>query len=831
MNRGGRFAALPFWVVVSGMLWCGCGGARHRESPAEQYRKARQLLNYGNSEEAGKISKAAQQEARSRREADWIAAFQALDGEILGRAGKTAEAIALLGSIQPPPGRPDIRSRRNAALATEMCAQAYRRGAAGADQFRQAQLLLDDALRVSESAGAEVQAEARLRRSGCFVRERKWDLAEAELHTVVDFTRSRNLPFLQASALVTLASVRWSSGHPEDGLPYGTEALAIGRQIGADSVVLKSLGNLGLCYTTIGDYDSALEYMKQAESVAPQPYLRDDARIFFTNAGNLYYYLQDYSAAASNYTRALDLARQLQNKQSIALLLSNLGETAFNQGDAAAASRFAAESLQLKREIGEPASLRRTEALEARILFAQGETEKSRAEYQSLLDPASPDEVIWESHTGLARVYARQGKKAEAEREFRAAIEKMESSRAALKLDQSKIAFQSARAQLYDSYVEFLADGGRARDALMAADRARATTLAQRMGAAPERAASELPTSSRANPSVLLSYWLAENGSYLWVTTGTGVEQFKLPPQREIEAAVEQYRRFVETPRDALRDAGEAGVKLWRTLVGPAAKRIPRGSQVTLVADRGLHQLNFETLVAPDPIPHFWIEDVTIRETPSVASLAKATVKESGSILLMGDPAPASGDYPPLANSAREVSSIAGLFPAVDRVALTGAAATPGAYLQSTPQRFRYIHFAAHATANRVSPLDSAVIFARSGDDYRLYARDVVKVPLDAELVTVSACRSAGAKAYAGEGLVGFTWAFLGAGARNVIAGLWKVEDASTAQIMEQLYRELRLGRPPAEALRDAKLGLLRSGTAYRRPFYWAPFLLYTRVR
>jgi CHAT domain-containing protein len=131
--------------------------------------------------------------------------------------------------------------------------------------------------------------------------------------------------------------------------------------------------------------------------------------------------------------------------------------------------------------------------------------------------------------------------------------------------------------------------------------------------------------------------------------------------------------------------------------------------------------------------------------------------------------------------------------------------------------------------ANRESPLDSAIILSAQGDSYKLYARDVAAIPLDADLVTISACQSAGARAYSGEGLVGFMWAFLQAGARNVIAGLWDVNDRSTSELMASLYAEMVTGSGPAEALRAAKLKLLRSAGPYRKPYYWAPFELFTR--
>ncbi len=99
-----------------------------------------------------------------------------------------------------------------------------------------------------------------------------------------------------------------------------------------------------------------------------------------------------------------------------------------------------------------------------------------------------------------------------------------------------------------------------------------------------------------------------------------------------------------------------------------------------------------------------------------------------------------------------------------------------------------------------------------------------------ADLVTLSACHSAGAHTYAGEGLVGLAWAFLQSGAGNVIAGLWNVSDYSSPRLMEQLYAGVAAGKPPAEALRAAKLALMQNGR-YAHPFYWGAFQLYAGAR
>jgi CHAT domain-containing protein len=136
------------------------------------------------------------------------------------------------------------------------------------------------------------------------------------------------------------------------------------------------------------------------------------------------------------------------------------------------------------------------------------------------------------------------------------------------------------------------------------------------------------------------------------------------------------------------------------------------------------------------------------------------------------------------------------------------------------------IHFTTHAAANTESPLDSAVILSGPPDGFRLYARDVAGLPLGAELVTVSACRSAGERAYSGEGLVGFAWAFLRAGSRRVVAGLWDVDDRSTAGLMDAFYGRLAAGERPARALRLAKLSML--GGEFAQPYYWGPFQIFT---
>ena len=280
-----------------------------------------------------------------------------------------------------------------------------------------------------------------------------------------------------------------------------------------------------------------------------------------------------------------------------------------------------------------------------------------------------------------------------------------------------------------------------------------------------------------------------------------------------------------------------------RAAGAPKTESAPR---VIVIADGSLLSLNFETLLVPTPEPHYWIEDATIANASSIALLGASsrtlalsrsqgmgqlkpvsTSATAPKLLLIGDPVYTGTEFPKLTQAKLEIERVESYFSPASRLVMDGASAKPSAYATTKPIHYDYIHFVAHGTATRVSPLDSSIVLSKDGDAYKLYARDIMAQPLRAELVTISACYGAGNRAYSGEGLVGLSWAFLRAGAHNVIAALWEVNDLSTPQLMDNLYLNVKNGQDPATALRAAKLAMLHSENVFRKPFYWGAFQLY----
>jgi CHAT domain-containing protein len=113
-----------------------------------------------------------------------------------------------------------------------------------------------------------------------------------------------------------------------------------------------------------------------------------------------------------------------------------------------------------------------------------------------------------------------------------------------------------------------------------------------------------------------------------------------------------------------------------------------------------------------------------------------------------------------------------------------------------------------------------------------LRMHEIYNLRLSADLVVLSACQTGVGKEVKGEGLVALTRGFMYAGTRRVVASLWKVDDASTAALMQNFYRcLLKEGRSPADALRQAQLKIMGQNKRWSSPYYWAAFTVQGEYR
>jgi len=760
--------------------------------------------------------------------ADWHWRFTVLKAEILAQQHQNKASLALIEADLPT------------TLATTEVA-VWRKSTQGADysflqQFSDAETALGEAETLARIYHPELLGSVTLRKGTlCFLRG-DLDRARSNYRTALDFAREEKDQFLEAAALGSLGLVSERLGHFDESIDWYQEALKVSEAAGAMGSKMRILGNLGWNHFVMGDYDGALQQYEQAEKDSKQRGLAGDQLHWMINVGNAKYELRDYGPAETTWKEALDSARHQDSKSEALRALDNLSLLTLELGRIDEAERYNREALGRARAGGDAYDALFSELGYGRIQLAKRNFAEARNTFDKVShDPAADKPMQWEAQARSGQVYRAEGKMAAAERQYQQSIQTVEGVRRGINSEEFRVSFLSTAIEFYDEYVDFLMSRGRTVDALQVAELSRARTMLDGLGIKegvptfPVKGFEPTRLAGRLN-TVILSYWLGPHHSYAWVVTPAKVSSFVLPPAHEISALVQSYRKLLVDSSDPAGTDNPDGKKLYEILVAPAKEQIPRAARVIVLPDSSLYGLNFETLLVPEPVTHYWIEDVTVVNSNSLVLLG-ASAGGPGTppknLLLIGNTVAPSAEFPVLPQAAAELKLVANYFLPPNQTVLSGAQATPAGYVESNPGKFSYIHFVAHGTASRTKPLDSAVILTKAGDSYKLYARDIMQQRLHAVLVTVSACRGSGERNYSGEGLVGLTWAFLRAGAHSVIAALWEVSDMSTPQLMGDLYAGISKGDSPEAALRKAKLTMIHSASAYRKPFYWAPFQLY----
>ena len=763
---------------------------------------------------------------------EWAWRFRLLEAEILLNQASSHDALSLTDSPLPPQfANTDLAIRR-----MKIRGSAY----AQLDRFQDADQSLNEAEALCDKLHSPLADEITAARGVLAFRQGNQESAARFLRQSLQLARQQRDLHLQMTDLSNLGAVAERQEHYDEAIDWLNDAQQNATILHDRHTGQVALGNLAWAYYKMGDFDKALAFYQEAAKTAKSIGAVYDQIGWLNNIGLVYYQLNQPSVAEDFYRQSLALAQENQNSELIIDALTSLAFVSVQKSELSEAQQYSEQAFEKARAKNDRPSELYPLLVRGQVAAARGDSMQAEQIYRNVASDSKSDlSLRWQAQNDLAKLYEHDHRLAEAEKQYQEALATIEQSRSALQHEEFKLPFLANAAHLYDDYIHFLVEQGKDQRALQVADYSRARTLTEGLGFLSGKPSADAPALdaqqiARQAHATILFYWLGRERSYLWAITAKKTARFPLPPAAEIDAPVQRYRRALTGWQDLLSTANADGTHLYGVLVGPARNLIAPNSRVILITDGSLDNLNFETLLAPEPKLHYWIEDATVMSASSLRVLAASqTTREhgAGKLLLIGDALPASPDFAPLPDAVREMENIGNHFAAAVRQTYTHAQATPAAYLESDPEQFSYIHFVAHATASRLSPLDSAIVLSRSSaeqDSFKLYARDIKQHTLHADLVTISSCNGAGAEAYSGEGLVGLSWAFLRAGAHNVIGALWDVNDASTARLMGRLYDELKRGQSPDAALRIAKLSLLHSSDVSHRPFYWAPFQLYT---
>ena len=390
---------------------------------------------------------------------------------------------------------------------------------------------------------------------------------------------------------------------------------------------------------------------------------------------------------------------------------------------------------------------------------------------------------------------------------------------------------------------------------------------------------------------VMLAYDLLPGRSLLWIVDRERVRLVRLRGSDEIDKAVALLGAHVagmlapgiragRLERSAAADipgfAADAYALYRMLLPGDAASAVAGARSLVVVPSGSLYRLAFETLVSRDPAgaaqPHYLIEDLPVSYVPSASLLALVRAADARRTAarepLFAVANPAFGSAP--AGDARGATTYADLQLAATRAAFAGLGgavfpALPGTQTEADAVRtalnapadslvsgeaatrehvldlnahdllrtYQYVLFATHAVlpSEIVGLQQPAIVLAHpEAGDGLLTMADVLGLTLDADFVALSACNTGvDTGGSSGEGISGLTRAFLYAGTPAISVTLWQVDDAAAPQITPAFFAGMHAGGiTPAEALRQAKLAMLRSPRArFRHAYAWGPSVIF----
>jgi CHAT domain-containing protein/Tfp pilus assembly protein PilF len=654
------------------------------------------------------------------------------------------------------------------------------------------------------------------------------DFEEAEAHYQRSLAiKERHAPeaMTTANTLANLGHLARERGDLEAARSLYQRALGIRRALGPGGVFeALGLAELGRLATEQGELEEAEELLGRARqivsSLAPGSSYEARALRFL---GELYRARGDLQAAARTFEEAL------------VALEAQVGKLPGGEGTQA---RYRAQHLGYYRE-----------AIEVLLELGRGEDafqvlERSRG--RILVDMLAERDLLFAADI--------PEELAEAQHRNRREIDRLQERLAAV--DPQRQAADTRGLQ------EELALALRRRDELVETVRRASPRLAALRYPRPLEAAA---AQALLEPGTLfLAYSVSPSGTDVFVLGRDDFRVVRLPVgEEELRGEIEHFRRLIQRGRletaipEALLTQGK---RLWELLLAPLEPDVAASRRLLISPDGPLHLLPFAALVRPSRprLEEGGDPDFLARSHPVGLVLSASLLEElrferdrrgqvedearPPTLVAFGDPlGPGPGGelgaplhtamlprhaLTPLPGSRAEVEALAQRFGSAARTFVGPKASEARA--REEAGRARFLHFATHGVLNELFPLSSALVLA-PGDGHNglLQAWEIFEdVRLDGDLVTLSACETALGAEVRGEGLVGLTRAFQYAGARGVVASLWRVADLSTASLMEHFYESLDEGRPVAEALVEAQRRVAaRPATAH--PYHWAGFVLH----
>ncbi|MEM8805964.1 MAG: CHAT domain-containing protein [Cyanobacteria bacterium P01_G01_bin.38] len=671
-------------------------------------------------------------------------------------------------------------------------------------------------------------------------------------------------------------------GHYSRALSYLEQAR---RTSGSRSHLITATAGVGDIYYDLGDYGQAQDIYTEALALSHSTGDRLAVSRNLNRLGQTYRQQKAYDPAIEAFQDARNIAIAIGDTIGLERILNNLGETYLEQGELDSAETTFEEALGYTRrgDISQTRSLlnlgqlsaARSDYSEALVFYDDA---YRWADYRQ--EPIAQIKVLGRR----AQIWYQQNQLADAQSELDQALELFEQLNPGL-FDSEKVSLFETQAYLYELMQQTQVAQGQPEAALATAERGRARAFAELLTArdlTPPPSVVQLR--QLAQQSTLVQYSIVRQPSpshasftddqlLIWVIQPNGEIAFR---QVELSALETPLTDLVQITQAAIGvrsfgelfeatflspgpspgptftvavspDSDDVLRQLHDVLIEPIAEQLPDDpmAKVLFVPHRSLFLVPFAAL--KNSQGRYLIEDHTIAIAPSLQTLdllqqrSPSVSSDFRPAVIVGNPQ--MPKLPPkLGQSPQQLAALPGaeaeavaIAPLLNAQPLIGSAATETAVRAQLTQA-KTIHLATHGFFDDQQGLQSAIALTpatdeaitelnladSAPDDGLLTAQEVLNLTLQADLVVLSACNTGRGK-ITGDGVVGLSRSFLGAGANSLVASLWSVPDRSTAFLMSAFYQNLQTNPDKAQALRQAMLTTLEQ---YPNPRDWAAFVL-----
>ena len=291
----------------------------------------------------------------------------------------------------------------------------------------------------------------------------------------------------------------------------------------------------------------------------------------------------------------------------------------------------------------------------------------------------------------------------------------------------------------------------------------------------------------------------------------------------------EQTRRALELVAARTNQEGAPLHALYASLIAPLDRRglLAGAHSLVIVPHGSLTYLPFAALRESENAPYL-MERFSILTVTSASALVPLRAK-SGHAAAAGSRvfAPLTRQLPGSRDEALAVASRLAVPPMLDGNASEKA-------VREALETSSVVHVASHGTLDAERPMFSSIALAapresasEPANDGRLETHEVLAMRVGSWLVYLSGCETAlGASqptsSRTDEDYTTLAQAFLFAGAGNVVATLWRIDDRAATTFATQFYGQLA-GSPPANALAQAQRAMIHD-PRYAAPYYWAAY-------